>query len=71
MARHERDFREGSKPLRLDELVSLLERNGDKRSREAAIACYLSSADGWRDAMKLLGGTFAETEARLRDRKED
>jgi hypothetical protein len=45
------------------------ERNG--RSRDDAIACYLSGADGWREAVKLLGGTFAEGEARLRERKPD
>ena len=74
LARHEGDFRRHSgEPLSLDELLSLL---GDKaadeeRSREDAIACYLSASDGWREAMKLLGGTFAEHPGELRERKED
>jgi hypothetical protein len=44
---------------------------GDRRSREDAIACYLSGGDGWREAMKLLGGTFAERVTELRERKAD
>ena len=59
--------------LGLDELLALLgdaaEREG--RSREDAIACYLSGGDGWREAMKQLGGTFAKEAAGLRDRKAD
>ena len=43
----------------------------DGRSREDAIACYLSGADGWREAVKLLGGTFAQGEARLKERQSD
>ena len=74
MARYEGDFRANAQePLSLDELLSLL---GDKgagaeRSREDAIACYLSGADGWREAVKLLGGTFAQEGARLRERQAD
>ena len=30
------------------------------RDRQKAIACYLSGSDGWRDALDLLGGAFAE-----------
>ena len=72
MARHEGDVRmKAQEPVSLSELLALLgdaaERNG--RSREDAIACYLSGADGWREAVKLLGGTFAEGEAGLRERK--
>ena len=48
----------------LDLLGDAAERDG--RSREDAIACYLSGADGWREAVKLLGGTFAHEEAKLR-----
>ena len=74
MARFESNFRTSAEELlSLDELLDLLgsaaERNG--RSREDAIACYLSGGDGWREAMKLLGGTFAEDETGLRDRKKD
>jgi hypothetical protein len=57
----------------LSELLALLgdaaEREG--RSREDAIACYLSGADGWREALKLLGGTFAQEETKLRERQSD
>lgn len=63
MARHERDFRTHAEaPLSLDELLALLGpgTDADGRSREDAIACYLSGGEGWRDALKMLGGTFAE-----------
>jgi hypothetical protein len=74
LARHEGDVRStAQQPLSLSELLALLgdaaERDG--RSREDAIACYLSGADGWREAVKLLGGTFAQQEARLRERQSD
>ena len=74
MARHEGDFRaKAQEPLSLNELLALLgdaaEREG--RSREDAIACYLSGSDGWREAVKLLGGTFAQEETKLRERQSD
>jgi hypothetical protein len=74
LARHEGDFRAGAQePLSLNELLALLgdaaEREG--RSREDAIACYLSGGDGWREAVKLLGGTFAQGKAGLKERKAD
>ena len=74
MARHEGDFStKAQEPISLSELLALLgdaaERDG--RSREDAIACYLSGADGWREAVKLLGGTFAHDETRLRERQSD
>ena len=74
MARHEGDVRAKAKqPLSLSELLALLgdaaERDG--RSREDAIACYLSGDDGWREAVKLLGGTFAQEEAGLKERQSD
>jgi len=74
LARFERDFgAEAQEPLGLDELLALLgdsaEREG--RSKEDAIACYLSSGEGWREAVKLLGGTFAEGTTGLRMRKSD
>ena len=74
MARHERDFRTAAEaPLSLDELLSLLGpgTDADERSRQDAIACYLAGGEGWRDALKMLGGTFAEEEAGLRERKLD
>lgn len=74
MARHEGDVRaNGQQALSLSELLDLLgdaaEREG--RSREDAIACYLSGADGWREALELLGGKFAKDGARLREREAD
>jgi len=74
LARHERDFRTGAEePLSLDELLALLGSgaDGDGRSREDAIACYLSAGEGWREAMKRLGGAFAEGAAELKGRKAD
>ena len=74
MARHERDFRTGAEaPLSLDELFAMLENgaDGDAGSREDAIACYLSAGEGWREAMKRLGGAFAEGAAELKERKAD
>ena len=74
MARHERDFRvDAEAPLSLDELLGLLgaAADADDRSRERAIACYLSGSEGWRDAVKMLGGTFAEEEAGLSRGKAD
>lgn len=74
MARYEGDMRlHQEKPLSLDELLLLLGNKaaGEERSREDAIACYLSASEGWRDARKRLRGTFAERPGRLRERKED
>ena len=73
MARYERDFRlDAEGPLSLNELLALLgPEAADDRTRQDAIACYLSGAEGWRDAMKMLGGTFAEEEARLKELKAD
>ena len=73
MARHERDFRaDAEEPLSLDDLLALLGESAvDERSRQDAIACYLSGSDGWREAMKTLGGTFAEEVAGLKERKAD
>jgi type IV secretory pathway VirJ component len=69
LARHEGDVRANAQePLSLSELLAA-ERGG--RSREDAIACYLSGDDGWREAVKLLGGTFAQEEARLKERQSD
>ena len=74
LARHEGEFRkEAEEPLSLNELLTLLGNNvpGDARSREDAIACYLSASEGWRDAMKQLGGAFADGETGLKESKAD
>jgi hypothetical protein len=74
LARHERDFRVVAEaPLSLNELLALLGQSADAddRSREDAIACYLSASEGWREAMKMLGGAFAEEQAGLKERKSD
>lgn len=74
MARYEGDFRGSAKePLSLNELLELLNASGegDYRARQDAIACYLSASEGWRDAVKSLGGAFVEGEAKLRERKTD
>jgi hypothetical protein len=44
--------------------------DGESRSREDIIACVLSAGEGWQEAVKRLGGAFAEEEARLRERKD-
>ena len=74
MARHDSEFRADAQgSLSLAELLALLGNaaEGDARSREDAIACYLSASEGWGEAVKLLGGTFAERVAGLRERKTD
>jgi hypothetical protein len=74
LARFERDFRVGAEAtLSLDELLNLLAMAGEdgERRREDAIACYLSGSDGWREAVKFLGGAFAEEESELRESKAD
>ena len=74
MARHEGDLRmDAEVPLSLDELLLLIGNSAEStdRTREDAIACYLSGGEGWKDAVKLLGGTFSRSAAGLRDRKSD
>jgi hypothetical protein len=72
LARFERDFRASAEaPLTLNELIALLGDSGDARSRENAIACYLSGSEGWREAVKQLGGAFAEETTELKARKAD
>jgi hypothetical protein len=74
VARYESEFRADAEALlSLDELLALLgsAEGVDERSRQDAIACYLSGSDGWREAMKTLGGTFAEGSAGLKERKAD
>jgi hypothetical protein len=74
LARHERNFRSGAEaPLSVDELQALLGAvtGADERSREEAIACLLSGEEGWRDALKALGGAFAPEATGLKERKLD
>ncbi len=73
MARHEGDFHASAgEPLSLEELLDLLSAEGrfDSRARQQAIACYLSAGEGWREAMRQLGGAFAEIEPRAKVRKD-
>ena len=74
LARYEGDLRaDAQEPLSLNELLALLDSKDAAagRSRENAIACYLSASEGWDEAVKLLGGAFAAGAAGLRERKED
>jgi hypothetical protein len=72
LARHESDFRaDGQEPLPLDELARLLDRQGEAQgqSREGAIATFLSSGESADEAVKKLGGAFAEGALGLTERK--
>jgi len=72
LARHEGNFRvDAEAPLSLDELLALLgaDRSGEALTREDMIACALSASDGWQEAVKKLGGAFAEEASGLRERK--
>ena len=62
MARYEGDLRPANgQPLEIEELLDLLDRNSPSGEPvlDHARACYLSSGDGWREAVKQLGGAFA------------
>ena len=72
MARYEGNFRAGAEAtLSLDELLALLGADGKEGAitREDMIACALSASEGWQEAVKRLGGNFADDAARLRERK--
>jgi hypothetical protein len=74
LARHDGEFHAGEqRPLSLPELLQLLGSGAEAGgySREEAIACYLSGDDGWREAARLLGGTFADEAAGLKELKDD
>jgi hypothetical protein len=74
LARHESDFEAGAQaPLSMEELLALLGSGStaDQRSREEAIACFLSGGEGWRDAVRSLGGAFAGEGMGLMERKGD
>ncbi len=73
LSRHEGGFSTSAEEvLSLNELLQLLNESGegDFRARQDAIACYLSASEGWRDAVKRLGGAFAEVEG-LKESKAD
>ncbi|HWJ58806.1 MAG TPA: hypothetical protein VNR68_04095 [Sphingomicrobium sp.] len=72
MARYEGRMQAGSEtPLDVNELLMILGRDPtvDRETRRNAIACYLAGGDGWRDALKSLGGTFADGLPELTDPK--
>ena len=74
MARHEGSFRGSAEaPLSLNELLTLLAAadEGDVRARNDAIACALSASEGWQDAVRRLGGAFADEAPGLRERKDE
>jgi hypothetical protein len=73
LARPEGDLRaEAKEALRLGELLDLLRRSGPGGgSRADAIACYLAASDGWREAVKRLGGNFADGSAGLKRDAQD
>ena len=74
MARHEGNFRESAEePLSLNDLLVLLAsvEEGDVRARNDAIACALSASEGWQEAVRRLGGAFAEESPGLKERKDD
>ena len=74
MARHERDFGSSEQEaLSLNELLAMLgsASEGEAQSREDAIACYLSGGEGWREAVRILGGAFAGEGTGLKERKAD
>jgi hypothetical protein len=74
LARHDGDFRSNAEAaLSLPELLALLGagKQGEERSREDIIACALSAGEGWEEAVKLLGGTFAGDGTGLKERKSD
>ena len=72
MARHEGEIRaDKGGALSLDELIGLLGGDADSQRRQDAIACYLSAGEGWKEAVKRLGGAFAEAEAGLKESKTD
>jgi len=73
VARHEKGFDAASTAeLDEDELALLIGRtaSSDQESREAALARFLSCSDGFADAGRSLGGSFARG-GQLKDVKRD
>ncbi|MEO5640677.1 MAG: hypothetical protein ABIQ98_02800 [Sphingomicrobium sp.] len=62
----------GNGALELPELLRLVaEAEANEPRRHAAIICYLSASEGWREAAQLLGGAFVvEAEQTLGDAEE-
>ncbi|MES2147743.1 MAG: hypothetical protein V4491_07830 [Pseudomonadota bacterium] len=63
MARFEGDIQPATgKPLEIDELLALLDESKSPAPPVGgnARACYLSAGEGWREAVKQLGGAFAD-----------
>jgi hypothetical protein len=63
LSRYEGEFT-GKAAASLDVSLLLAELAGQQaqlsaRDRQAAIACYLSASEGWRNASQRLGGAFA------------
>ena len=63
LSRYEGKF-QGEAAVSLDVSLLLGELAGQQaqlsdRDRQAAIACYLSASEGWRNASQRLGGAFA------------
>jgi hypothetical protein len=63
LSRFEGKF-QGEAAVSLDVSLLLAELAGQQaqlsdRDRQAAIACYLSASEGWRNASQRLGGAFA------------
>jgi hypothetical protein len=63
LSRYEGKF-QGEAAVSLDVSLLLAELAGQQsqlndRDRQAAIACYLSASEGWRNASQRLGGAFA------------
>ena len=72
LARHEGDIAAGARAeLTFEELAAIVRKPLSDTDREDAIACYLSASDGWDEAVKLLGGAFAEDMTGLKARKDD
>ena len=62
MSRFEGDFSAaGQAPLSKSDLLDLLSAGSamPTEERQRAIACYLSSSEGWDEALKTLRGAFA------------
>ena len=65
MSRFEGEFTAaGDAQLSMAELLGLdPERDPKASKRQQAIACCLSAADGWREAIQALGGSFSRDAA--------
>jgi hypothetical protein len=60
LARHETNFEAaGEVSIGLSGFVGSSADAVSEHDRQQAIICVLSGADGWQDAVKLLGGAFA------------